>query len=75
MHFEKSTSGGCRTGLALHLQYRSQPGSPGARGCDFGSNSVTQPYTVKSVTVVGNAFDCLQVHCGMPSNLDEGIAT
>ena len=33
-----------------------------------------RPDAVKTVTIVNNAFDCLKVHDGMPSDLDERIA-
>jgi hypothetical protein len=32
---------------------------------------ITQPYAIKAVTVASNAFDCLQVHHGMPADLDK----
>jgi len=58
----------------LRLEHRSQPGCASARGRDFGANSVTQPHSVKPVAVMSDVFDCLQVHYGMPSDLDEWIA-
>ena len=59
----------------LRLQHCGQAGSPCARGRDFASSPVTQLYAVKTVTIVSNAFDGLQVHYGMPSNLDKRLAT
>src|SRR5580704_13269902 len=59
---------------ALRLQHCGEPGSPCARSRDFSSESVAQPYAVKTVTIMNNAFDCLKVHYGMPSDLDERIA-
>src|ERR1700738_129605 len=58
----------------LRLQDCGQPSRARARGRDFGSNSVAQPHSVKTVTIMNNAFDCLKVHYGMPSDLDERIA-
>jgi hypothetical protein len=60
---------------ALRLQDRGQPCRARARGRDFGSNSVAQPHSVKPVAVMSDVFDCLEVHYGMPSDLDERIAT
>ena len=37
---------------ALRLQHRTQSGCARARGRDFGSSSVAQPYTVETVTVM-----------------------
>jgi hypothetical protein len=47
---------------ALNLQDRGQPCRAGTRGLDFGSNSVA---------AMGDVFDCLEVHYGMPSDLNE----
>jgi hypothetical protein len=41
---------------------------------DAGSKPVTQPQAVETVTVMSNAFDCMQVHQSMPSDLDKRIA-
>jgi hypothetical protein len=59
----------------VRLQDRGQPCRARARGRDFGSNSVAQPHSVKPVAVMSDVFDCLEVHYGMPSDLDERIAT
>jgi hypothetical protein len=61
--------------LALRLQHRGQPGRTGPRSGDFSACAVAQPYAVKTVTVMSNVLDCLQVHHGMPSDLDKRIAT
>jgi hypothetical protein len=53
---------------ALRLQDRGQPNGARARGGNFRSNSVAQPYSVKPVTVMSDVFDCLQVHYGMSSD-------
>jgi len=66
---------GRRLVLALRLQHRGQPGCPCAGGRDFGSNPVTQPHAVKTVTVMSNVLDGLQVHYGMPADLDKRVAT
>src|SRR4029077_20386939 len=58
----------------LHLQHLRQPGRTGPRSGDFSVCPVTQPQSVKTVTIMNNAFDCLKVHYGMPSDLDERIA-
>jgi hypothetical protein len=58
----------------LHLQDWRQPGRTGPRSGDFSVCPVTQPDAVKTVTIMNNAFDCLKVHDGMPSDLDERIA-
>jgi hypothetical protein len=60
---------------ALRFQYRGQPGRTGPRSGDFSACPITHPYAIKTVTVVCNAFDCLQVHNGMPADLDKRIAT
>ena len=52
-----------------------QPGRARARSRDFSVCPVTQPHAVKTVTVMSDVFDCLKVHYGMPSDLDERIAT
>jgi hypothetical protein len=59
---------------ALRLQHCRQPSGTRARGRDFGSNSVAEPYAVKAVTVMSYVFNCLQVHYGVPADLDERIA-
>ena len=59
---------------ALCLQHCRQPSGARARGRDFGSNSVAEPHAVKAVTVMSYVFNCLQVHYGMPADLDERIA-
>ena len=60
---------------AFRIQHCRQPSGARARGGDFGSNSVTEPHTVEPVTVMSHVFDCLQVHDGMPSDLDKKSAT
>jgi hypothetical protein len=60
---------------ALRLQHCGEPGSPCARSRDVSSESVAQPHAVKPVAVMSDVFDCLEVHYGMPSDLDERIAT
>ena len=59
---------------ALRLQDCGQPSRARARGRDFRANSVTQLYSVKTVAVMSDVIDCLEVHDGMPSDLDERIA-
>jgi hypothetical protein len=51
-----------------------QPSRTGPRRGDFSAYPITQPHAVKTVTIMNNAFDCLEVHSGMPSDLDERIA-
>ena len=58
----------------LHLQHWRQPSRTGPRRGDFSACPITQPYAVKTVTIMNSAFDCLKVHDGMPSDLDERIA-
>jgi hypothetical protein len=64
---------GRRPFSGLRLQHRGEPGSTGPRSGDFSACSVTQPYAVKTVTVMGNVLDCLQVHNRVPSDLDKRI--
>ena len=59
---------------ALRLQHRSEPGSPSARGRDLGSSAVAEPHAVKAVAVMSDVFDSVQIHCGMPADLDKRIA-
>jgi hypothetical protein len=59
---------------ALCLQHCRQPSGARARGRDFGSNPVAEPHAVKAVTVMSYVFNCLQVHYGVPADLDERIA-
>src|SRR6516165_1381049 len=59
---------------AFRLQHGRQPSGARARGRDFSSNSVTQPHAIETVAVMSNAFDGLQVHYGMPSDLDKRSA-
>src|SRR5580693_9363931 len=56
---------------AWRLQDCGQPSRARARGRDFRANSVTQLYSVKPVAVMSDVIDCLEVHYGMPSDLDE----
>src|SRR6516162_1613033 len=60
---------------AFPLQHGRQQRGARARGRDFGSSSVTQPHAIETVAVMSNAFDGLQVHYGMPSDLDQRGAT
>jgi hypothetical protein len=59
----------------LHLQHWRQPSRTGPRRGDFSACPITQPYAVKTVTIMNNAFDCLQIDRGMPADLDKRIAT
>src|ERR1700731_3652319 len=59
---------------ALRLEHRSELGSPCARDLDFGSHPVAEPHAVKAVTVMDYVFDCMQIHSGMPADLDKRIA-
>src|SRR4029077_7913221 len=65
----------CWSASTLRLQHCRQPSRTGTRGGDLSPNPVTHADAVKAVTVMSNSFDCLQVHHGMPSDLDERIAT
>jgi hypothetical protein len=58
----------------LRLQHRSEAGSPGARDRDLGYSAVAEPHALKAVTVMGDLFDRVQIHCGMPADLDKRIA-
>ena len=59
----------------LHLQHWRQPSRTGPRRGDFSACPITQSYAIKTVTVVSNAFNGLQVHYGMPSDLNKRVAT
>src|SRR4029077_5655881 len=60
---------------ALRLQHCGEPGSPCARGRNFGAHPIAYLHTVKAVTVMNDVFDCLQIDRGMPADLDKRIAT
>src|ERR1700737_995261 len=59
---------------ALRLEHRSELGSPCARDLDFGSHPVAAPPAGKGVTGVDYLIDCMQIHSGMPADLDKRIA-
>ena len=51
---------------ALRFQHCGQSPRTGPRSGDFSACPVTQPYAVKTITVMSDVLYCLEVHYNMP---------